>query len=134
MKKIVLAFALIGATLLGACSDADIASRNISRAADQFEVTRRVVFINGITDTYVLSVEGKCSIHKDNMDKQLEVTCKTAEDTYKKHYLGISDNLTYFAEQLEPIPVGTYHYRVIFKPQTIIPDIDLRTSGKELLQ
>jgi hypothetical protein len=36
----------------------------------------------------------------------------------------LSDNVTYFAEQLEGAEVGTYHYRVIFKPEVILPDVD----------
>lgn len=123
---------LLPLVALAACSDADVASRNLSKAADQFEITRRVVFYNGITGNYLLSIEGRCSIRKDNADRQLEVTCKAGENEYKKHFLGISDNVTYFAEQLQAMPVSVYHYRVIFKPQTIVPDIDFKADAKEL--
>ena len=107
------------------CDDADIASRNLSKAADNFEIVRRIVFYNGITDTYILIIEGQCSLYDDGMG-QLEVTCKTGPNTYKKHYLGLSDNVTYFAEQLDPARVSPNHYRVTFKPRTILPDIDVR--------
>jgi hypothetical protein len=123
---------IITILLLAGCSDAEVASTNISRAANMFEINRRIVFYNGITDTYMLTIEGRCSIKKDNQDNQLEVTCKVGEEIYKKHFLGVSDNTTYFAEHLEATNVSTYHYRVIFKPQTIIPDIDLRTDKKAL--
>ncbi|KAA0022076.1 beta-sandwich lipoprotein [Antrihabitans cavernicola] len=103
-------------------TDADVASANLSKAADQFEIDRRIVFFNGITDTYLLTIEGRCAIHDDG--GQLEVTCKTGEGEYKKHFLGLSDNVTYVAEQLESASVSTDHYRVIFKPEVIIPDID----------
>lgn len=109
-------------------TDANIASHNLSVAADQFQINRRVIFYNGITGEYILSVEGKCSLEKDNMDNQLELTCKISPTTYKKHFLGLSDNVTYFAEQIEEASVNPYHYKVIFKPQSIIPDIDLKTS------
>lgn len=115
------------ALFLTACTDADIASSNISKAADNFEIPRRIVFYNGITDKYMLTVEGRCSLgNADNRDQQLSVTCKVGEDQYKKHFLGLSDNVTYFAEQLEPVDVSVYHYRVTFKPQAILPDIDFR--------
>lgn len=115
--------------LLTACTDADIASSNISKAADNFEIPRRIVFYNGITDKYMLTVEGRCSLgNADNRDQQLTVTCKVGDDQYKKHFLGLSDNVTYFAEQLEPADVSAYHYRVTFKPQTILPDIDFRSA------
>lgn len=113
-------------SILGCDNDAMVASRNLSQAADMFEIDRRVVFYNGITNEYILVVEGKCSIKVDNQDHQLELTCKTGPETYKKHFLGLSDNVTYFAEQLEPVKVSTYHYRVIFKPSVIIPDVDVR--------
>jgi hypothetical protein len=129
MRKYIYALCL-AALLLAACdTDADVASRNLSVAAEQFEIDRRVVFLNGITDTYLLSIEGRCSI--EDQGNQLEVTCKTGPDAFKKHFLGLSDNVSYFVEQLEPIDVSEYHYRVIFKPEVIVPDIDLERSGDQ---
>ncbi len=92
-------------------------------------IERRVVFYNGITNQYILSLQGRCSI-KDQGD-QLEVTCKTGAKEYKKHFLGLSDNVTYFAEQLREVDVDTYRYKVIFKPESIIPNIDLETSANQ---
>lgn len=106
-------------------TDADVASYNVSKAADQFEIFRRVVFYNGITDEYILVIEGYCSIYVDSADNQLELTVKTDDGTFLKHYLGLSDNVTYFSEQITPSKASTQHYRVIFKPSVIIPDIDL---------
>lgn len=132
MRNVTTVLMLVAA--LAGCTDADIASSNISKAADMFEITRRIVFINGITDRYMLVVEGRCSIRADRADNQLEVTCKHGPDAYKKHYLGLSDNVTYVAEQLEMADVGTYHYRLVFKPQAIVPEIDLRSNTRELLK
>lgn len=124
MKRILTCTAL--ALALVACtSDADMASHNLSMAAEQFEIERRVVFFNGITDEYMLTIEGRCSIEDDG--NQLEVTCKTGEDEFKKHFLGLSDNVTYFVEQLEGADVNVYNYRVIFRPTVILPDVDVET-------
>lgn len=119
---------------LAACSnDADVASRNLSQAADNFEINRRVIFYNGIIGDYMLSIEGLCSLGSSNLgNRAVTVTCKTAPKEYKKHYLGLSDNVTYFAEQLKPADVSVYHYRVVFKPQTIAPDVDFRGDAEEL--
>ena len=125
MIKRILPIAGIGIAL-AACTDAQIASQNLSKAADYFEINRRIVFYNGITDSYMLTIEGRCSIEKDNQDNQLEVTCKTAERQFKKHFLGISDNVTYFVEQMENAEVSAYHYRVVFKPAAIIPDLEVK--------
>ena len=131
MKVKLLVLIAILAICAGCSSDADVASRNLSQAADQFEITRRIVFYNGITGEYILVVEGLCSLGNFDAQGELSVTCKTGDGEYKKHFLGLSDNVTYFAEQLEPNQVDVYHYRVIFKPETIIPDIDLETSGQD---
>lgn len=132
MKKLFLAVGFM--VVMAGCSDADIASRNISKAADQFEINRRIVFYNGITDTYMLVVEGRCSLGNADNSRQRSVTCKTGPSAYKKHFLGLSDNVTYFAEQLEGSDVSVYHYRVIFKPQAIVPDIDFTGDAEELLR
>lgn len=120
-------------TMLGGCSrDAQVASRNLSKAADMFEIHRRVVFYNGITGDYMLELHGKCSI--SDQGGQLEVTCKTGIGEYKKHFLGLSDNVTYFAEQIDGVPVSVYHNRIIWKPQSIIPNIDLEGSTSALVR
>lgn len=108
---------------LVSCNDAAVVSHNLSRAAEQFEIMRRVVFYNGITGDYILTIEGLCSIEQPF--DQLEVTCKLDRGRYKKHFLGLSDNVTYFAEQLNSENVSATHYKVIFKPLSIIPDIDV---------
>lgn len=130
IKVMFLALMATMATLSG-CDDATTASRNLSTAADNFEITRRIVFYNGITGDYMLSLEGRCSFNADNARK-LDVTCKTGPSEYKKHSLGLSDNVTYFSEQLNGADVSVYHYRVIFKPQTILPDVDFKGSIKEI--
>lgn len=131
MKQLCKSTALIAVGLMalsvsGCSTDSQVASHNLSKAADMFELNRRIVFYNGITDAYILTIEGRCSI--TSTSNKLVVTCKTGATSFKKHFLGLSDNVTYFAEQLEPANVSVYHYKVIFKPQSIIPNIDLETS------
>ena len=126
--------AFVGLTALTACErDADVASRNLSVAADMFEIDRRVVFYNGITGAYILTIEGRCSLGNYDKARELTVTCKTGQAAYKKHFLGLSDNVTFFAEQMEPKAASVFHYRVVFKPQSIIPDVDFRGDVGELL-
>lgn len=118
--------------LSGCATDADVTSYNLSQSAEKFEINRRIVFFNGITDKYLLEVQGFCVVDSgDNsaLAGALEVVCKTGNGEYKKHFLGLSDNVSYFVEQVESANVSAYHYKVIFKPEAIIPDIELRTSG-----
>lgn len=106
--------------------DVDVASQNLSYAADNFEITRRVVFYNGITGEYLLSVIGLCSLGNDRTSKEVSITCKVGPTSYKKHFLGLSDNVTYIVEQIESAPTSVYFYRVMFKPASILPEIDFK--------
>jgi hypothetical protein len=124
MKRLLFVLVLF-AMLVAGCAEADVASSNVSKAADQFEVDRRIIFYNGITNEYILVIEGKCSLGNYDSAGELSVTCKTGPDQYKKHFLGLSDNVTYFAEQIGSIGASGYQYRVIFRPTTLIPDIEV---------
>lgn len=120
----VLVVALLAIMVFAGCeAEATVASRNLSQAADQFEVFRRVVFVNGITNEYILQIEGYCSV--EFYTDKFVVTVKTEDGTFLKHYLGRADNVFPFVEQLTPEAVSTARYRVIFRPSLIIPDIDL---------
>jgi len=127
MKKLIILLVLLGVLLSGCGSSADVASQNLSTAADNFEITRRIVFYNGITGEYILTIEGLCSLGNYDPAGSLSVTCKTGENSYKKHFLGLSDNVTYFAEQIDAAPADKYQYRVVFRPTVIIPDLELDT-------
>lgn len=123
--KIIGAILLALATLVG-CSEADIASRNLSTAADNFQIKRRIVFYNGITGTYMLTIEGLCAFGNEDNRYKRTVTCKVGPNQYKKHFLGLSDNVTYFSEQIDGVNVSAYHYKVVFTPKAIVPDIEMR--------
>ena len=124
MRKILMATTAL--FLLTACDDAaEVASRNLSKAADQFEISRRIVFYNGITGGYILTIEGLCSLGTGSETKSLTVTCKTGQNDYKKHFLGLSDNVTWFAEQVQQVRASEYRYRVIFRPSMIVPEFEV---------
>lgn len=118
----VTAVALSAFGLSSCSSDANVVSENLSKAADQFEIARRIVFINNVTGKYELEIQGLCNIVTE--DAQLEVTCKAGGGEYKKHFLGLNETTTYVVEQTESAGVSSDHYRVIFKPEVIIPDVD----------
>lgn len=131
MKKVALLVtaAVLSIPFLAGCmtdSDADVAAKNISKAAEQFEVFRRIVFFNGITDKYLLVIEGRCSVETSSsaLSGSIEVTCKLPNGKFKKAFLGLSDNVSYLVEQPEGVDVSTSRYRVIFKPEAIVPNFD----------
>lgn len=126
MKKLFtigLMVASIGA-FTGCKQESDVAAYNVSQAAHNFEVNRRVVFYNGITGEYILTIEGLLSVTQE--DSKLSVIVKTGPAQYKKHYLGISDNVTWFCEQIDSIPADPFRYRVVFRPKTIVPDVQIK--------
>ena len=112
--------------LSGCAMDADVVSENLSKDANMFRVNRRIVFYNGITGEYMLQIEEYCSLGNNDTERQRTVTCKVGNDKYKKHFLGLSDNVTYFAEQIESKEEDPNHYKIISKPSTIIPDIEIK--------
>lgn len=129
MKKIAVLYAgMLLLPLIGGCrqNDADVVSKNLSTEADNFKVERRIVFYNGITGEYMLTIEGKCSLGNEDKAGELSVTCKVGPKAFKKHFLGLSDNVTFFVEQTESNNVSPYHYKVVFKPETIVPDLDIK--------
>jgi hypothetical protein len=131
LKLAVLGFAALALT---ACQDdATVASHNLSKAADNFEVLRKVVFYNGITDEIMYELEGRCSIEADRSDQQLETTCKIGPDEYRKDFLGLSDNVSYMVLQSQTVDTSVYHFRRTFKPQSVVPDIDFRGNAEELV-
>ena len=125
ISVIVLAIFALAILFAGCSNDATVARANLEKAEQNFEVNRRVVFYNGINGEYILTIEGKLALIVDE-DGDLVVTVKTDSGEYLKHYLGLSDNVTYFSEALESSNVSASRYRVTFKPSVIIPTIDLR--------
>jgi hypothetical protein len=134
MRKAVAVVALLSivalVALAGCGSQADTASKNISTRCEKFECQRRIVGVNGITDKVEFLVEGRCSIEGDGLGKlnALIVTCKQGPKDYRKHYVGMSDNLFFIETQLQGIAVSEYRTKVVLKPQGIVPDLDLVTG------
>lgn len=126
-QKLTIVAILFLAVILSACTqESDRAAYNVSAAAHNFEVNRRCIFYNGITGEYILTIEGLLSVTESGTQNRSEVIVKTGPKNYKKHYLGLSDNVSYFVEQIESVTADPFRYRVIFRPKTIIPDIELQ--------
>jgi hypothetical protein len=117
----------LGLALAGCSSAAETTSENLSKAADNFEIERTIVFFNGITGQAMLTIEGRCSLN--DQGTQLEVTCKIGEEAYFKHFLGKGDNTFYIAEQVEAANVDPFHHRIVIRPEALVPEFDLQTSG-----
>lgn len=110
----------------GCTTDADIASNNLSEDADNFKVQRKVTFINTVSDEVLYTVEGNFSIKADTDDNQLEITAKTGEDKFQKHFLGLSPTTVYIVEQLEWQETNKYQFKITIKPSAVLPDVDIR--------
>lgn len=125
MKK--LTPALLAVVALAGCgSAADTTSKNISKEAEQFKVGRRIVVTNSITDKPVFLVEGRCSF--EVLDRRLDVVCKDGPKKYTKASIGLGDNTTWASVQLGPINVSEYRTKIILRPESLVPDLDLVTG------
>ena len=129
-QKYALAAILVaGALALTGCtSDADKASENIAIAAEQFEVQRTIVGINGITGKTIFYAEGRCSF--ESSGRRFDVTCRYGPDEYRKHVFIMGDQDSVAVTQEEAIDVSVYHTRVILKPENLLPEFDLEV-GKQ---
>lgn len=145
VKRIIRIIAAIAVVFMLACglsackSKADTASENISKAADNFEINRRIIFYNGITGQYMLTIEGRCSLGNYDPSSVLTVTCKVnpssdPTEAYRKYFLGLSDNVTYMVEQTSDAHVSSYHTAIYFRPSTILPDPKIDTDQSVTIQ
>lgn len=116
----------MGISACGSKSAADTVSDNLSTEAENFKVQRKIVVVNTITDKVLFEVEGKCSIETPG---QLVAICKHGEGDLRKHYLGTSDNVTWLVMQPNGVAVDEFRTKIIFRPESLIPDVDLVTSG-----
>lgn len=104
-----------------ACTEAKRVNSNISKEAENFNVYRRVTVINCIQGDTLFSVEGRMNITADTADKQLELIVEVEDGVYKKHFIGLSDNVTYTVEDISGAEVSKYHYEINFNPKMWIP-------------
>lgn len=130
MKRMIPATVVAVALGLAACggSNADKVSENLSKEAEKFNVQRKILVVNNITDKVLFEVEGRCSIETPG---RLEVTCKHGPDDYRKHFLGLADNVSYVVAQPNGVDVSEYRTKIIFRPESIVPDFDLVTGEGE---
>ena len=123
MKKKLLALAIVvfSAVLMVSCSKADRVSHNLSREADELNITRRVTVINGITNQIIFQATGQMSIEYVEERKQLNIIALGENGEYKKHIVGISDNVSYMVEDITGMKGVDTKYRLYFNPDMVVP-------------
>ena len=124
MKKLIVVLLLICTSLfLTGCTEteADRVSYNLSQEADNFNKIRQLTVINCIQGDTLFQMTGKMSITADTADHQLEIVVEDDDGTYKKHFIGLSDNVTYVVEDLKSSSVDKYKYTLNFNPKMWIP-------------
>ena len=107
-------------TLTG-CTEAMRVNENITQEAENFNVYRRVTVINCLQGDVLFSMEGRMNIEADMEDNQLEIFVETDDGVYKKHFIGLSDNVTYTVEDISGSEVSKYHYEINYNPNMWIP-------------
>nr|DAH45896.1 MAG TPA: protein of unknown function DUF5016 [Bacteriophage sp.] len=128
MKKKMILIAmlvLVGVVLSGCVRTSTTVNHNLSKDADEFNLYRKITVTNARTDTIMLQAEGYMSL-SNNSNNELVVTIKTGENTYYKDYIYLNDWTCYVMEQTEPTGTDKYHYQLVFYPERIIPDIEIK--------
>lgn len=121
-KKLLIAILIVTMVLpLGGCTEAEKVSQNLSQEADNFNVVRQLTVINCIEGDVLFQMTGKMSITADTSDNQLEVIVEDEDGSYKKHFIGLSDNVTYVVEQVSSKDVSKYKYTLNYNPKMWIP-------------
>lgn len=118
MKKflaMLLALLMVMVCLTG-CTESEQISYNISKEADNFNVTRRLTVINARTDTVLLEMIGTFAL-KNNSSSELEVICEVADGTYQKHFVYLNEYTLYVVEDISGASVDKYHYEINFLPE-----------------
>lgn len=122
MKKKLFIAAVIGATVLAGCdAEANRVSYNLSQEADNFNDIRQITVINCLQGDVLFQMTGKMSITADTADNQLEVIVEDEKGEYKKHFIGLSDNVTYVVEDVTAGDVEKYKYTLNFNPEMWLP-------------
>lgn len=124
MKKIIaIILCLICAIgLFAGCTAAEGVNHNLSQAADNFEVMRKITVYNARTDMIIMEMEGLMSL-SNNSTNELVVTCKTGPNEYKKNYVYLNEYVIYAVEDITGSITNPYHYKIHF--YTALPDVDL---------
>ena len=122
-KKLLIMASIVGGILLTGCDQrqADEVSYNLSLKADNFEDIRQITVINCIQGDVLFQMTGKMSIEVDSSDNQLEIVVEVEDGEYKKHFIGLSDNVTYVVEDITGASVDKYSYTLNFNPNMWIP-------------
>lgn len=123
-KKILTCIVCASAAMIAftGCGDqADRVSYNLSKEADNFNDIRQVTVINCLQGDVLFQMTGKMSINADTVDNQLEIIVEDENGEYKKHFIGLSDNVTYVVEDITSSDVSNYKYTLNFNPNMWIP-------------
>lgn len=140
MKKKILStltVLLLIPSILTGCSwedEADVASYNLSKEADNFNIYRKIKIINSQSDETLLEFEGWCSIYKDNSDNQLEITYRVGEGEYYKDFVGLNDRTTYLVTQVDGSNVDKYHYEWLYHSEGDLIPIELKDNDKTAVE
>ena len=120
-KKIIgIVISIVLVMLIAGCTEASRVSYNLSQQADNFNDVRQLTVINFIQGDVLFQMTGKMSIKADITDNQLEVVVEENGE-YKKHFIGLSDNVTYVVEDITSGDVDKYKYTLNFNPKMWIP-------------
>lgn len=122
MKKVIalILMLVVCIGMFSSCRQAERVSYNVSLQADNFNVLRRIAVVNARTDTPMFELVGYFALSNSG-SKELEITCQTGQNEYKKHYVYLNEWTLYVVEDLSGAKVDPYHYEINYLPEMIAP-------------
>lgn len=125
-SSILLIIILIVIIVLSGCTNARAVSDTMAREEETFNIYNRIIFYNDTTSNYFLQIEGFCYVDEKDSNEEVSIVCRVGQEEYKKHRIGLSENVTYIVEQIDPQVSEQYRYFVIFEPVVIFQNIELK--------
>lgn len=128
MRKMIAILLAAAMLMMSGCRESDRVSYNVSKEADNFNVTRRLTVFNIRTDTVLMQMTGKMAIKNEGHD-ELSILVEVEKGKYQKHFVYLNEYTMYTVEDLNGTDVNRYAYELEFLPQNLVP---VRISAGEL--
>lgn len=131
-RLIAIVIALSLGVVFAACgNNASTVDKNLKQEANKFNLVRSITVTNGITGQVIYYIQGRCAFF--DYGRRVDVICREGADystnAFRKITVKLGDQDDAVVAQLKAVNVSQYRTKIIFRPKSIVPDLDLVTAG-----